>query len=279
MKTLLALDSSSESESALACAAQLVRRWNSELVLVQATEPFAGLQPPHWHQLEQNALTANREYLQSLRERLGDLEVSTRSRLGSPKTLILETAEAEQCQLIVMASHGRNGLDRWLVGSVAESVLRQSTCPVLLLRPPAPDQGEFRNLLIPIDDSEASRQVLLRVHPFLAQDARVTLLRCSDFTAQQHLAVYEARDVDAVLQSLERDLESLQLEGVSLQRKVLHCNAAEGIARYAREHSCDLVAMSSHGRTGFKRFLLGSVSERVARTAPCPVLIFPVAAL
>lgn len=279
MKTLLALDSSSESESALACAQKLVQRWNSDLVLVQATEPFAGMQAPHWHQLEQNALASNREYLQSLQERLGNLKVTTRSRLGSPQTLILETAEAEQCQLIVMASHGRNGLDRWLVGSVAESVLRQSTCPVLLLRPPAPGVGEFHNVIIPMDDSEASREVLARIQPFLARDARVTLLRCSDFTAQQHLAVYEARDVDSVLDSLARDLEKVQMEGLTLQRKVLHCNASEGILKVAQEIGCDLIAMSSHGRTGWRRFFLGSVSERVARLARCPVLIFPIAAL
>jgi nucleotide-binding universal stress UspA family protein len=278
MKTLLPLDGSGESESALSCACKLVQRWGSQLILVQATEPFTGLQPPHWHELEESALAANLEYLKSLQERLGDPTVTIRSRMGSPKTLILEIAEAEQCQLIVMASHGRNGLGRWLVGSVAESVLRQSTCPVLLLRPPAPEVGEFHNVLVPVDDSQASREVLPRIQPFLANDAKVTLLRCSDFTAQQQQAVYQARDVDAVLDALAQDLGQVQVEGLSLHRKVLHSNASEGIVQHAREAGCDLIAMSSHGRSGWRRFLLGSVSERVARLAPCPVLIFAVGA-
>lgn len=275
MKILYPMDSTGESESALPCVEKLIRRLGGKLLLIQVTEPFVGMQPQYWQPLEEQALSASAEYLTSIQNRLTGLEVETFSVLGSPRNAIVEKATEEGCDLIVMTTHGRTGVARWLIGSIAESVLRQSPCPVLLLHAPAPQVGEFHRVLVPVDGSESSHQVLDRIGPFLSPTAQVTLLRCTDFTAQQQLRVLDDKHMESVIDGMLQELKSLGLPEHSLQRRVHRGDAVDGILKVAGELDCDLIAMSTHGRTGLRRFWLGSVAEGVARQATCPVLAFP----
>ena len=279
MKILFPLDSTGESESALPCVERLARRWGSEIVLVQVTEPFVGMQPQYWQPLEEQALSTSREYLESVQNRLTGLQVKTLSLIGSPPTALVEAAQDEGCELIVMISHGRSGLTRWLVGSISESVLRQSTVPLLLLHPPGPQVGEFHRVLVPLDGSEPSLQVLSRITPFLAANAQVTLLRCTDFSAQQQLHMAKDSSMEQVMEQLQQELDAVEVPWANVERKLVKAAASEGILRCAQEIDSDLIAMSTHGRSGFRRFWLGSVTEKVARSSPCPVLAFPGKAL
>lgn len=280
MKILLPLDGSGLAESAIACAQALAQRWQAELVLVSVTEPFVpiglGPQPNISLQMQDETLAASREYLKSIHDRVdGTVQVKTLHLLGTAREELAAAAEKEGCDLIVMASHGRSGPARWLLGSVAESVLRQATCPVMLLRAPAPEVGEFSNILLPTDGSEASQRVLTHIAPYLAASGKVTLLRSTGLSLQDRSQVIDTIALEKFLLNLEQQLRELPVEGLSVEYRVLDGEAADCILEYARTENCDLIAMSTHGRSGFRRFWLGSVTEKVARQASCPVLAVP----
>lgn len=283
MKILLPLDGSGLSESAIPCAGALAQRWGAELLLVSVTEPFVpiglGPQPNIGLEMQDEVLTSTREYLQSIASAQPEnLPVTTRIVLGSAREELASTAEKESCDLIVMASHGRSGPARWLLGSVAESVLRQATCPVLLLKAPAPEVGEFSHILVPTDGSEASQRVLTYIAPYLAPNGRVTLLRSTGLSLQDRSQVIDTVALEKFLLNLEAQLKELTLEGLELEYQVLDGEASDCILEFAHKAGCDLIAMSTHGRSGFRRFWLGSVTEKVARQAECPVLAVPVKA-
>lgn len=280
MKILLPLDGSELSEAILPWVAQLAQRWQAKVLLLRAIDPFTATAPALQLGIalgvQEKAVKAAEEYLDSAAQRFPTDAVQIQWELGTPREKIVETATREDCQLIVMASHGRSGPTRWLLGSVAEGVLRQTRCPVLLLRPPAlPSTAAFQHILVPIDGSQASKAVVERVSPYLASGGQVTILRSSGATIYSSAVEIESEVVQEYFAGLERDLRQIMVEGIDLKVSVVDGEAAESILAFARDHQVDLIAMSTHGRSGFRRFWLGSVTEKVARNAPCPVLAFP----
>ena len=220
-------------------------------------------------------MSAAEESLADLETRFGELPVKSLCTVGSPADEIAQTAAREHCQLIVMASHGRTGPARWLLGSVAEGVLRQTRCPILLLRPAPTQASIFHHILVPVDGSEASQRVVHSLAPYLAVGGKVTMLRSSGTTLYNSAVEIKSDAVQEYLDGLEKELRRIQVEGVDLKVKAVDGEAAEAILTFAKDHQCDLIAMSTHGRSGFRRFWLGSVTEKVARNATCPVLAFP----
>ena len=280
-KIMIPLDGSDVSESALPCALQLAQRHRSESLLVQVVPHVAelapGLAPELVPELQQKAVNRARNYLENRACRFTPLIVSTLTRLGSPREEIPALAKRCECSLLVMASHGRDGAEHLLLGSVAEGILRQAPCPVLLVRPQAPPVASFRHILVPVDGSEASLAVLSELSDFLAAGGKVTLLQSSGVSLYPHFA-HKDQAVESYLKEAEARLRKIQLPGVPLEVVVLDGNPVDDILSWSRDNECDLIAMSSHGRSGFRRLWLGSVSEKVARHAICNVLIFPHAA-
>lgn len=252
MKILLPLDGNPKSETILPFAVNLALRREAELIAVRVMDPVAlggePLAPLVSENFYRDVVAGGEEYLATLPARYPDVNLRTICQVGFPRELIRELAEREKCDLIVFASHGHSGLVRWIWGSLAEGVSRVAPCPVLLVRGHMP--LHFHNVLIPIDSSAVSASVAERVSPFLEADSNITVLHCAD--AKHPLPDRPALDV-----------------------KFSSSPAPEGISQWLASHDCDLVAMSSHGRDGIDHMLWGSVAEQVARTAPCPVMIFP----
>ncbi|MBX3172359.1 MAG: universal stress protein [Candidatus Eremiobacteraeota bacterium] len=280
-RILVPLDGSELSESALPCALALARGHRAETFLVQVVEHMAemapGLAPELVPELQQKVLSRARNYLENRAAAFAPGPVSTLTRLGSPREELPALARHHRCDLLVMASHGRDGAEHWLLGSVAEGVLRQAPCPVLLVRPPAPAASIFRHILVPVDGSEASLAVIPRLSDFLAPGGKVTLLQSGGVSLYPNFA-HKQQAVLAYLGEVEARLRQVQIEGLPLEVVVLDGNPVDDILAWSRANACDLIAMSSHGRSGFRRLWLGSVSEKVARHADCDVLIFPHAA-
>jgi nucleotide-binding universal stress UspA family protein len=169
--------------------------------------------------------------------------------------------------LIVLATHGRQGLPRWLQGSVAEPVARQTTAWTLCIRHGArgfvlPDTGEvqLRHVLVPVDHEPS---------PGLALDAvcKLTAVLGAGDAALHLLHVGEPGDMPAAVpQSGQARIERFSRRG----------EVVAEILAAAAELEVDLIAMASAGRTGFLDEIRGSTTERVLRDAPCPVLIVPV---
>lgn len=280
-KILLALDGSEFSETAIDTTAALARRLNAELHLVRVTSPLLSTAPELFPNLGQEftnqAQDGARDYLQSLAGRFAGVGLQLHTPLGNPKEVISQVAMEQACRLVVMASHGRTGVARWLLGSTAEFVLRHVESAVLLLRPqamPSP-RGNFHHVLVPVDGSATSREVLAKVGPYLADGAKVSVLRATGLTARDYTLLNNAQEVTSYVQHLREQLGHLDAHGLKVEPQVIDGEAADSIVHFAEQNGCDLIAMSTHGRTGFRRFILGSTTEKVARQAACPVLAFP----
>jgi nucleotide-binding universal stress UspA family protein len=196
---------------------------------------------------------------------------------------ILDTAREVRADLIALGTHGRTGLRRLLAGSVAEDVLRRAPCPVLVLRSgdeAPPVAREVRTVLHATDGSEESRGAL-RVARELARDhgARLVLLHVGlPVDATPGVIPYpdEFKEESAMLDGLRAQLEGPDLKG-TVEVEVRRGDVPKEILRAAADASCDLIVVGTHGRTGLRRLLMGSVAEAVLRAADRPVLAVRVA--
>jgi nucleotide-binding universal stress UspA family protein len=169
---------------------------------------------------------------------------------------------------IVMATHGRGGLGRWLYGSVADAVLRGVPAPVLLVPPTAPGQwpdDRVRRALVPLDGSAHAAAVLPYARAFArAFGAEVVLLR---------VVPPGSPEATAARRELGPPARALAAAGVEVHRSVRRGPVAPTIAAAARRLPADAVAMATHGRGGLARLVLGSVATGVLRLTDVPLLL------
>lgn len=276
---LVPLDGSDLSESMIPLGVSLARRWNAEVLLVRACDPALASAPELpatvKSRLQQRSLAAAEEYLGHIRPQFGELAVSQQCPLDRARDIIPTLALTEQCDLILMASHGRKGPERWIMGSVAEAVLRRSHTPVLIAHPPAPAVAEFHNVLIPVDGSPVSLEAVQKVTPYLSRDARVTLMQCSGINPQELDIEGDSLVTQHYLDQMAVRLRELKTPGFQAEISVTHGQPVEQILEWASQNQPDLIVMSTRGRTDQPYTWLGSVTERVLRSAPCPVLACP----
>lgn len=196
---------------------------------------------------------------------------------GDPAGAILERVEALQPELVIMATHGRSGVERLIRGSVAERVLRHSSAPLLLLNPRALAGGPLtpRRILVPLDGSALGEEILpLVTRVAKAFGSELVLLRVEPLSwSDMETGLPQLKwDPSQVLASLEPQEKRLRAAGLTVQRRAAYGIEAAEILRAAEE--VDLVAMSSHGRSGPSRWWFGSVAEQVLRHCARPLLVY-----
>ena len=204
---------------------------------------------------------------------------------GDAATAIVDASTHEPADLIVMSTHGASGLDRWVFGSVTEKVLRHAPCPVLAVRSAEIPQ----NFLVTLDGSELA-EMIINPAVTIAQafDAKLTLMRVEmpadepdwlelkaletmDRELAQRVSVQYEKSVGDYLEKLR--VGKLAELGVEVTYDIDRGKPAERILAAATRDECDLIAMSTHGRTGLRRWRYGSVTEKVMRNANRPMLI------
>lgn len=210
--------------------------------------------------------------------------VRTEVEVGDPGFAICEMADTLGIKLVVMPSHGRSGLKRVLLGSVAERVLRHCHCPVLLLRysedaaaaaqPLSDNWCPRKRVVVPIDFSESSEPAI-RVALELV-DGRECIDVINAVPSFDPVLIGSQVVTDEVRQAnrqeeLERFLAEHNLSGVRAHAIV--GNPGIVVAEYAEHVKADTVLISSHGYHGMNRLLLGSTAERVLRHCHAPVLV------
>ncbi|SFR92682.1 Nucleotide-binding universal stress protein, UspA family [Halomicrobium zhouii] len=221
------------------------------------------------------------EVVADVEDRAADRGVDVRSTVeqGDPSGTILAYADHRDVDLIVMATHGRRGLDRMLLGSVTERVARKAARPVLTVRPDDDVSRRYppESVLVPTDGSAVSKRAVDEGAALAAeQDATLHLLTVIDpsvFGGDDYAVmptdVFEER-AESILDRAVARAEDAGATDVVRAREF--GNPRRTIGRYAGEEAVDLVAMGTHGRSGVDRFLMGSVTEGTVRTAPVPVL-------
>lgn len=208
----------------------------------------------------------------------GELKASPRVVRGDPTEQILACADDLQADLIAMATHGRTGAARLVRGSIAESVLRRARIPVLFVNPhtmrTAGGAAPVRRILLPFDGDDPS----LAVAAFTARLARharaeVVIGRIGDPAHARSLDAAQPYEVS--LQKAARALPNdVQVRGVL----AFGDDPAAALLDLAERERVDVIAMTTHGRTGLARAWLGSVAEELARRAPVPVVVQRIAA-
>jgi nucleotide-binding universal stress UspA family protein len=175
-----------------------------------------------------------------------------------------------------MATHGRSGLDRLLRGSTAENVLRASKAPLLLANPFALDpknEVRFKRILVPIDFSPRSTEILPLVWETAAlYDAEVVLLNVTEVPMPLEFPVSFERVSGLDSERLLKETVA-KLPGIRVSTATDIGSPERSIIRRVETEAIDLVAMTTHGRTGLARTAFGSVAEHVLRHAKCPLLV------
>ncbi|RZH66463.1 universal stress protein [Natrinema altunense] len=208
------------------------------------------------------------------------VETVTEVRSGDPYREILDYAAAHDIDLTVMPTHGRRGLERFLLGSTTERVVRRADGPVLTIRPDAetPATYPYRRVLAPTDGSECAKDAVeLSVDIADTTGAALHLLTVVDTVS---VGVDVRSEIKTAM--LEAAADEIIDEASSIAETRGVAPAAETVAygssvtdeirSHIEAHDIDLVVVGTHGRTGFDRYVLGSITEYLVRTAPVPVL-------
>lgn len=289
---LLATDFSSGSQHAVAFAAMLGRTLDVRVVVLYVDVLHGpGDEFDAEEELGDVTRALSRSHIQEqlkiVEARLGaeDIDVETRCRHSlAVAPAILETADAVGAGMIVAGTHGTRGVRRFLLGSVSDELLRTTHHPLVLV--PETERYQIRpvrRILVPIDFSPSSEHQLDNARVLAtALEAEVQLLHINEPLPLPFMLPGVGTLSDLV-PSLERQIEAeiekraadLRNAGILVHTSVVEGRAGARIIEVAETDGCDLILIARHGQSKVERLLLGSITERVTRTASTPVLVFP----
>jgi nucleotide-binding universal stress UspA family protein len=282
---LVPLDGSQRAECALQIAEEVAQQLGAPLVLARVVPvtpvPFAASYMPlpaeAYQQLVDDERRLALDYLnqkaQSLQER--GHSVTVRIDEGDAAATLLDICSAEQIGLIVMTTHGRTGLARFALGSVADRLIRYNHVPVLLLRSngraSSAPAWNLHRMVVPLDGSAVAESALPIVWELAGSVAsNVILERVLPFTADERARTQaddylqaHADELQAQLSNQECRVTARVCEGVVPAEKIIEGAEEEG----------RLIVMATHGWSGMKRWVLGSVTDQVVHMAHVPVLV------
>ena len=318
-RLIVPLDQSTLSESALPLARGLARQLNLPVSLLSVVDAPASLQRAsanprvtapeerrHDHPAEplmpsagpSNASMSSRDldklaervseserYLRGVAETFEDVIVDTEVVYGDPAERILTFGDTRTDPAFIIASHGRSGVARMLLGSVTARVVQSTNRPVFVVRgtEASNDKGEHRveKLLVPLDGSTFSNHALATVDRiFGSSTLTMHLLRVEE--TQRSRGAYEYSMNEEYMQQARQDVDAqlaetanqLRDRGHSVTIEFSQGRVAEQVNAFAESLSVDLIAMATHGSNAdMRRFVLGSVAEQVLHEASKPLLL------
>ena len=272
-KVVIPLDGSPLAEVALPFAEELAGKMGSEIILLSV------LQSEEAHEYQKHQIYATKivnltkrhieKYIDTSKRQA--INVGTATRVGNPAEGILDYINKGTVHLIVMATHGRSGITRWAVGSVADKIVRTTTRqPLMLIRakgshPDIRAKRILKKALVPLDGSVGSEAVIPYITE-IAQGLQMELTLFQVLPKTNHIYT----DAEAYLQSWCRQFED---KGISTRYDVRVGAAADQIIDLADELASDVVAMSTHGQTAISLWPLGSVAQKVLLGGNTPLLL------
>ena len=294
-RILVPLDFSAGSMKALDYAVSMAKQFHAALDLVHAypsDEAWPGAGARH-------LLFESAEAIERLNEKLTGIHrehiptfppENCHIRAGRPYEQIINLAREINADLIVLSTRGYSGLKHLLLGSTAERVVRSAPCPVLVVRKRKPKSKAasksfaIRTILVPVDFSTCSLAGT-EYAAFLARklDATLRLFHAiypyTNYVFVERAGARLSGLAEAVEETARQELDALKrmdfLQGLSVRIETRPGPAVDEICAAASDPDVDLIVTSSHGRTGMKHALIGSVAEHVVRYAERPVLVVP----
>jgi nucleotide-binding universal stress UspA family protein len=272
-KILVPLDGSELGDRILTQVKRLLVRHDGEVMLVRVISPET-LKSENVPGQELDVARGHLERLASSLRAQG-AKVQHEVLVGKPADRVHTFALEYRPSLIAMSTHGRTGLSRWIRGSVAERILRVSPYPLLLSNPfglAERQELRFQRILVPLDGSDTSAEIIPLVNE---------LARLYESEVVLHMAV-ELPMVEPLVYPLMVSTEDAQkllepyrarFPGIRVQIAASLGSPAATIIEVAEREKVDLVAMTTHGRSGASRWAFGSVAEQAIRHCPCPLLV------
>jgi nucleotide-binding universal stress UspA family protein len=272
-KVLLPLDGSKLAETTLPYGTEFALRLGSKITLLSVSPS------PEAHQYHEHLVYINKlketvgHDLQMYPERseAGEVEIESRLLVGHPAEKIVDYADDEEMALIVMATHGQSGIRRWAIGSVADKVIRATRRPVVLVSARESHSHRYKRsilhkVLVPLDGSVEGEAVFPHVKELGSRlGLEIILLKVNE----EGTRLNEASSVGY----LEKVADVLGKAGVRTRSEVRAGSAAEEIVKLAKGVRADIIAMSTHGRSGVGRWVFGSVANKVLQAGEFPVLL------
>lgn len=304
-RILVPLDGSLRAERALPVAARIARASQGTVVMLRVVSLPMQYGPPsapatYTSELLDTEEMGARDYLTSVAQSdtLAGVPTEIQVETASPALAILNAATTRHADLIVISSHGRTGLARWVLGSVAQHVVRHSAVPVLVLREhgpspvePHPDKEHLFRVLVPLDGSPLAEATL---EPAVELATALTTPGAGALHLVLVLLPYEA-DTTNMPEALAMRGAKSYLSGIADRLRAEHTglrvtwtvaaqlDVAVAILRVAEQGDdtegagvfggCDVIAMATHGYGGLKRWMIGSITERMLQAAKLPLLI------
>jgi nucleotide-binding universal stress UspA family protein len=278
-RILVPLDGSKLSESVLPYARFVANRLQLPIDLLHVNDAENGM----------GSYAKGTDYLTQVAAGLSNSVVDCFIEDGKAAEVIVDRASRDPGILITMATHGRSGAQRWLLGSVAQKVLQATSSPLLLIRSKketrSSDEARIRSVIVPLDGSHLAESIFPHVL-YLAKhlNLEVVLIRSYIVPTTGYFvgtgvlppAIGELANKikKETTEYLQARMEQLQAEGIDrVTCLALEGGGAEEIIDLAQKTSDNIVAMSTHGRSGMGRWVLGSVTDRVVCYCGDPVLV------
>jgi nucleotide-binding universal stress UspA family protein len=274
---LVPTDGSACAESAIEHAEALASRSGATVHVLAVIDPGTLDNAPHLERARDDNEARVTSRCEDLRR--SGVDATSVVRTGGPHREILDYAAEAAVDLVVMGTHGRTGLERYVLGSVTEKVVRLSETPVMTVRGGADsiETAPYADVLVPTDGSaHATAAVDVGIDVAGLYDGRLHALSVIDTMALgvdvRSAEIFDAIDASA-RQAVDDVVAAASEAGVSaVDGEVRYGTVFREINAYVEANDVDLIVMGTHGRSGLERYLLGSVAEKVVRTAAVPVV-------
>jgi len=279
-KILVPTDFSKPAQIATDVAADIARKSGASLILLHVVEESTGgsfnvmgqaaLEPSMEERLfTMRLIERSRKVLEKavLDPKMADIKVDGELRVGNPFHGMTTIIADQSVDLVVMGTSGRSQLEEMIIGSNTEKVVRQSKCPVLTVQK-KPASTDFKNIVYATamaKDEEIFSRIVRRMQNVYESTVHIVRINTPGDFQRDHV----------VKDYMEKFAKKLNLKNYTLNI-YNDIDTEEGIIRFADSIDADLIAMATHGRTGFAHVLAGSVAEDVVRHSRRPVLTFVV---
>lgn len=274
---LVPTDGSECAQAAVGYAEDLATRTDATIHVLCVADSRILENAPQYDQLKEERM----ELAERTCNEFSESGVSTERavRTDIPHKAIRRYATEQDIDLIVMGTHGRTGIERYLLGSVTEKVVRLSDVPVLTVK--AEDDGEvtypYTDILVPTDGSEGAEAAIApAVDIASTYDARVHALSVID-TMSMGVEIPSGAIINMLEESAQSAVDTVEEQATQASVSAVETAIEYGtpyreVRSYVEDHDIDLVVMGTHGRSGIERYLLGSVTEKTVRTSTVPVM-------